>query len=346
MGDDKNQVNDNSNGVEVSDDAQHQAGNDSQPPLQGAAAGQAQIRINWVGVTKGFILVAWIVLLVYAASLAATRQVYPTLVKMPDTFRGYINGGPADEGKKNYRKIFEINSVWGLLQSYETKAPAPVISSILDLGFPRWDDARKVYEHGQFAGMDGVCDAYCRLFESVDNYLNAVVLSKDFDPTKARISHGIAPPVFKFSASNEEIAVPAVAVSWINSMRERLEKDEQLSNLIDSFFIMLVLGAFGSMVFLIKDFLYGEVRVKVAQYVFRPVLGMFLAMTVFLMDILTHSVLSTASIEALRLEPLFFLGIVSGMLAEQTYGVIYARAQKVIKKAAEEAGVSRDGGNG
>ncbi|WP_432735831.1 hypothetical protein [Maridesulfovibrio sp. FT414] len=294
---------------------------------------------NWPGVFKGFVLVAWIVFLLVSASMACSGKVYTMLQDFPGKFKESLNGQTLTKGPEYYAKKLEGGSVWELLRSYDTVAPYPVILSVLNAAFPRWTEMEHLYENG----CDGVVEVsgnYCSLFESVDKYLEAVVLTENLDPRNLSISYNVAPNVFKFAAEAEKVDFPEVAISWVMMMRAQKDKDKQLAKLTDSFFIMLVLGAFGSLVFLIKDFLYGEKRVRVAQYIFRPVLGMFLAMTVFLMDILTHSVLSTASVEELRLEPLYFLGIVSGMLAEQTYGVIYARAQKVIRKAAEDAGVT------
>ncbi|ETW93289.1 MAG: hypothetical protein ETSY1_39880 [Candidatus Entotheonella factor] len=104
-----------------------------------------------------------------------------------------------------------------------------------------------------------------------------------------------------------------------------------------------MIGTFGSVIFLVRDFinLEDESRTTLSAYLLKPILGMFLAIAVFIVDILGHATISSASILQIRHETLYVLALAAGLLSEQTYAVVSSRAQMALRNMQErDAGQS------
>lgn len=94
-----------------------------------------------------------------------------------------------------------------------------------------------------------------------------------------------------------------------------------------------MIGTFGSVIFLVRDFIdvEAEARTTLSSYLLKPILGMFLAIAVFIVDILAHAAVSSGSILAVRHETLYVLALAAGLLSDQTYAVVSSRAQMALK---------------
>ena len=72
-----------------------------------------------------------------------------------------------------------------------------------------------------------------------------------------------------------------------------------------------------------------------SDYIFRPILGIFLAVAVFVVDILAHSIISTSSILEIRYEPLYILALGAGLLSETAYAWVRRNADSAFAQREE-----------
>ncbi|WP_027721385.1 hypothetical protein [Maridesulfovibrio zosterae] len=283
-------------------------------------------------IIKGTLLIGWIVVLLILASLAASEKGDEILGAVSTQCSWKLISADADNSDST---ISNPETGWEYLVAYadDTYTPFSIIAAVLNIVRPGWADVGKA-EVKKGYPIEKLDSLYFPLFDVVDEHLKAIVQNENIDPKTSGIKREILPSAFLELEENNQgsLKLPEIALNWIDYKRNDNHKIEKQNKLIDTFFFMLVLGAFGSLVFLIKDFLDPITNTSYAQYLFRPILGMFLAMAVFLLDLLTHSFLSTSSIENLRVEPLYILGFAAGMLAEQAYAAVNSRAQKAIDR--------------
>ena len=100
--------------------------------------------------------------------------------------------------------------------------------------------------------------------------------------------------------------------------------------------LILSMGALGSLIFLTNDFLERDnAEEKFSMYIFRPLLGMALAFSIFVMFKSGQSLLGIDPVQ--RQSPFFiaFIGLISGLLAEKAYRRITLEGEKLF--AIEEA---------
>jgi hypothetical protein len=147
---------------------------------------------------------------------------------------------------------------------------------------------------------------------------------------QASLAQGIVPPIFR--GETEMTADNDVMRSWIQRRRDKADADKQVDELVNTFLLLIVLGAFGSMIFLTRDYIAKEVDTTISAYVFRPLLGMLLAVAMFVIDLLAHSFVSTADVASIRKEPLFILAFAAGLLSEPAYEIVHERAREALEK--------------
>jgi hypothetical protein len=178
-----------------------------------------------------------------------------------------------------------------------------------------------------------LAEQYDGLFRRVDSILQALVSDPTANVDRLLIATPEIPSVFRREAgviaSDDKIELSGVVATWIKEQRMRDAESKERKSLIDTFFLLMVLGAFGSLIFLSKAYIEREDQ-NLAAYVFRPILGMFLAVAVFIIDIAAHSIISTANILQTRHETLFLLALAAGILSEQAYEVVSVRAKAVL----------------
>ncbi|MHA2764447.1 hypothetical protein [Vibrio harveyi] len=280
---------------------------------------------------KSIILTGWGVLLIMFASIAYTGQVSNSLDAATDWFDKLIAPDVTSE------KVKVGGTGVGYLYDFEPFTPYYILSATMNSSLPNWIDAKAVQKkHGLEDVM--VIASYHTLFDAVDDHLIAIVQNRSLDPNKVTIPKSIIPIQFHhlMVENEDEVKLPEIAINYINQQRAVDSSFEFKVKLVDNFFIMLVLGAFGSLVFLIKGFLELNDSTSLSAYIFRPILGMFLAMAVFLLDILAHSIISSAKIEMMRVEPLYILGFAAGLLSEQAYTLLQERSKAALEKTKEE----------
>lgn len=322
---------------------------------------------NWARrLAKGVVLVIWIFVLVSLAGLAASGRASQEVVGFfkPNSFSYFVWSGQTTD-------LSPSDILTRYLRGRENPPP---IEAVLDkiLVHPSWSErhiagtppAAGLFRTSADAGKvraarnRWLIDQYDALFRRIDSLLQSLVRDPSVDVDGLSVASPAVPERFLHGTEgNQEIAaavlpdkilLPRAAVSWIKDQRIRNEKEKERNSLIDTFFLLIVLGAFGSLIFLTKDYIEREQQTLLAAYLFRPILGMFLAVAVFIVDIVAHSVISTASILQTRHETLFILALAAGMLSEQAYEVVSVRAKTALeewKKEREPTEAARGGGD-
>jgi hypothetical protein len=294
---------------------------------------------------RGVILLAWIVVLVFFAGLAATGKASEsvmTFFKRWDTFGSSANSTatttiPPRQHLEEYLAHYEY---------------PPPIEAIIDQVViePSWCMRDLGTEFGIRNPGRGekerpfwIKDQYYDLFGKTDSKLQALVSDRTFDPDGILpVESPVIPEVFKKEKKPSEVAIALVSwkitrevAAWIKEERIRRDAMKQRYALVDTFFLLMVLGAFGSLIFLSKDYIERQEATSIASLVFRPILGMFLAMAVFIVSMFGHTVISTADILKVRTETLYLLALAAGMLSEQAYEVLSTRASAALEKLKE-----------
>ena len=138
-------------------------------------------------------------------------------------------------------------------------------------------------------------------------------------------------------SKRELVDLPTTAKSWLKRERAIMKQKQDSLALLSTFMRLSILGAFGAIIFLIRDFTTPQGKsLPISIYIYRPFLGILLAIAVFVVDIMAHSVISTASILQIRPEPLYILALAAGLLSERVYDVIQNKASGAIDEYTEE----------
>jgi len=194
-----------------------------------------------------------------------------------------------------------------------------------DLGFCTEDETRKIV------------DAYKKLHFIIKSRLSALARSTvNLDSIIIDLPDEFADTSKK---SNLVLNQPEIQ-DWFATEREIIKKNAEARALFNTFLLLSAIGAFGALIFLIRDFISSSTEHKFSVFLFRPILGIFLAVAVFILDILAHSVISTSSIFEIRYEPLYILALAAGLLSDKVYNAVSIRANSAIKKYEENAEIA------
>jgi hypothetical protein len=181
---------------------------------------------------------------------------------------------------------------------------------------------------------------YLQLFNNLDNWLESqVVLFNERDDNQ--FLNVIIPLEFsgKSKSTSESIMLPDTVLSWFKQRRIKQTQRQSMLKLVDTFALLIVLGAFGSLIFLVWEYINGTKDTSFAAFCFRPVLGAFLAVAMFILDLSMHSVLSDSDMWAIRLEPLYLVALGAGLLSDQAYSILRDKSKEQMKKNAAQQDV-------
>ena len=163
------------------------------------------------------------------------------------------------------------------------------------------------------------------LFEIIEAKLIALTTSNSENVNSLTISNEILPAKFRFSPSDKfekkEIPLPPEAKNWV--IQEIATKNRL--KFIDTCMLLIILGAFGSIIFLISQHMKNEDKIEIKSYIFRPIFGILLAIATFVISISINGLTSTGKIEDLRTETILFLAFAAGLLSDKTYEMITKR---------------------
>lgn len=288
---------------------------------------------------KGLILIGWISFLIYVAILASTGDISCRLMDFQT------------DQKKNISELIDLNrkniSAFDFLEDYKNNrqgksivGDAPIIPLLNEIFTDqvKWYDLDISEFHKDSTDLLSLNkwkkEQYTSLFIQCDNLLYFLIRQKNKAISSIDVPGTFYPTPFMGIASEESsVVISQYFRQWITDRIDLQASHEKRGELINTFFLLLVLGAFGSLIFLIKDFIDKESTVWVEAYLFRPVLGMFLAMGMFILDLLAHSLLSTSGVVDVRIEPLYVLALASGLLSEQAYAIMNIRANAILERA-------------
>lgn len=305
---------------------------------------------------KGILLIAWICALIYFAGMAATERASYSVIAFfdpPKNERAAGNQLTPYQHLARYQKQFNypapiepmLNAIlsqqsWtgiDIIKNYESTNDDKNTTSSGTSFYSKTDINKK-----RTIILEWSSNKYNELFHNIHHFLDSLVSNKNLDLDNPRIArpripfefHSGLPKTVKENSSDEIkiINIPNQVLTWIQEERLRVTQEKQRHSLINTFFLLLVLGAFGSVIFLTKDYIERDINTLIAAYIFRPFLGMFLAVAVFLVDILAHSVISTADLLETRHETLYILALAAGMLSEQAYAAVSGRAQAALDR--------------
>lgn len=216
-------------------------------------------------------------------------------------------------------------------ERYQGKAleDIPPIGIVLDkLQTDTWRD-RKYIRENNLNKSD-----YIALFEIIEKNLLAISLDNLQDVNNLKISNGILPYKFKFSKDKfvvRDVPLPIEAKNWVISERDRRAE----LRLVDTFFIVIILGALGSIIFLIREHMFSEDSIDVKLYFYRPTFGMLLAVGTFVFSISLNGLFSEGKIEDVKTNSFFCLAFIAGLLSESTYESLRNKAQERLSAEAE-----------
>jgi hypothetical protein len=291
--------------------------------------------------TAGFLLFTWIIILLWLGSIA---------IEGASGFSNYIMSlFIPDRTAYRYLPGSSRSSPNAILKYYlDGFQNPPPIESMLDQFMinPTWRDidiASKFPQKDEKPTQEDkdrwISQQYLALFMNIERKLNEISKQDSIDLETVKILIAI-PASFKRNVSDvsiKEISLPIGAKIWIGEERKRKKDDDQMKELLQNLLMLIVLGAFGSLIFLIKEYIDQDETIPLSAYFFRPILGMFLALGMFVIVAMAQSVLSTASLLQIRKETLFILAFAGGLLTEQAYEVLYVRAKTAIEEFREQA---------
>jgi hypothetical protein len=298
---------------------------------------------DWIGnivgrLLKGGILLLWIISLLGLAIAAASNSVSEDIL-------AFIGSDPSSYFEDD---IVDPNEELKQYLDIKYGINPPPIESVIEkfLSEPSWterlltpqfvsenDDEKKAQENHWRE------ERYHRLFEKVNEKLTALALEKNNLLMDDIGIYDIIPPDFIHEKEKGvSYKLPAVAVNWINAEKPRIEDMQYRRKLIDTFVLLMVLGAFGSLIFLTRDYILSTEDSSVSTYIFRPILGMFLAVAMLIVDISAHAILSQSDILEVRRETLYLLAFAAGLLSEQAYNIVAKKAKGVLDAKSVEAG--------
>jgi hypothetical protein len=251
---------------------------------------------------RGFLLFLWITILSLVAFQTLIGNLADSLLPIDEAS---VEKAPLPNGKNDCSL--------GTLNYYlQYGDDPPPIRAVLEAVLPAWPGA-----------ID--CEDYRAQFIKVEGRLRSIARSiardKNADPKTGLLDTSILIPEFAKTRTLEATApqMPPEVQEWLLRESTRINDRERQRALLNTSLFLSVLGAFGALIFLVRDYINLDEEKKLSDYIFRPVLGVFLAVAVFVVDVLAHSVISTASILQVRHEPLFILALGAGLLSETAY---------------------------
>jgi hypothetical protein len=187
----------------------------------------------------------------------------------------------------------------------------PPISAVLYTLNPNWDAEKEVCTDETEEDRRHRRNPYTSVFQRIDERVRSFAAGSSTEARSISVDSSFLTDKFRPAPANAVavVSLPPELTIWIAQERIRLEKNKLKAALVDTFLLLTVIGAFGSLVFLTRDYIMKEETTAIGAYIFRPVLGVFLAIAIFTLDIFAHAIISTAGILEIRHEPLYVLAL-------------------------------------
>jgi hypothetical protein len=280
-------------------------------------------------IAKGLILISWYATLVVAVSIAYKGLASDSITKFYDNIYSdsSVMLGPIEDTP--------ITSPLDYLYfEYQGEYPKNILVILLNSMQPSWSKksffSDVLNKKGEM--LLWAKDKYYVLFITAEAYLKTAIENSSVNLSEKINLTEILSQDFLIT-ENTTVTLPMTVQNWINKQRENSSFIQARKNLADTFLILIILGTFGSLIFLTRDYISnsnGDEN-NIASYLFRPLFGMAMAMAMFIVDMVAHSVISTGGIENIRNETMYLLGLSSGLLAEKAYEILQQKARHGLK---------------
>lgn len=297
---------------------------------------------------RGFILFFWIVILAVISFYSLKGSLADSMLS-DDLETDFRHLDPSSLFKnyftdKDDKGRVECPSGTALitLASRYREAPPPPLETIIGKLLPNFDWAHALQPEGGLCNLDDIkklYKSYVELSNRFEKSLRSLAKNEPEDTKTAFLDPAILLAEFKGKVEIPEARVAELSPEtqdWIAEEKIRIEKEKKANALLGAFFLLSALGALGALIFLIRDYTYSVNDNKLRVYIFQPILGIFLAVAVFIVDILAHSVISTASVLEIRYEPLYILALGAGLMSEKAYDAIRRRADSAFDQYAKK----------
>ncbi len=285
--------------------------------------------------TKNLILITWIVLLtsiglitVYTNNIF--RQIKSTFQltsfqKKLDCAAQSINSIELENNNNldlKEEKIFQSLLIYK--NCFHLKEGIPPIESIL------YDIYNDLDLTKDFKLRD-----YIQLYIAIETRLEAKAIAPSENQDLNTIKNDIIPPQFrKKEFKEQDIDLSLEVKNWISQESERNKLITGINsvtfNLLNTFILLIILGGFGSLIFLTREHLENEEKIPIKAYIYKPLLGMFLAIASFIANISVHTLVSESEIQKIRRETLLLVAFSAGLISEQAYSAITEKAKKAL----------------
>ena len=254
-------------------------------------------------------------------------------------FKKQYESSTAQQSYNLYREQqFKVN------EKLSIQVGQPPIEAILDLATNKnWRNENcRYHDIGTFATFDRIERILIALSTSPEIFegqeitsVSAIIPSQIClnGATSATEGNGKNPP-----QETEIIVISPEIRSWINQEITYRTNRQKAINLFDTFILLSILGAFGSMIFLINDFMSGnkETRRPIFEYALKPAFGMFLAIATFVIAIGANGVLNPSNALSVNSQFIYLLGLGSGLLSDKAYKHLIERLSTVFDKPEDE----------
>jgi hypothetical protein len=155
-------------------------------------------------------------------------------------------------------------------------------------------------------------------FKAMDDVLAALIEDPEFDPRTGSLTKDALPSEFSVHAAPSFTGkLPLPVQSWV--LRERMQR-----TLLDLFVLLSVIGTFGSLIYLLVQFIAGQ-PTTIVEFLFRPTLGAFLAVAIFVADIGLLGMTSSAGVFEVRAPTLYLFALGAGLSSDVVYAYLLAR---------------------
>ena len=245
-------------------------------------------------------------------------------------FKTQYENATAQQSYNLYREQqFKVN------EKLSIQVGQPPVEAILDLATNKnWRNQKCTYkEIGTFATFDRI-ERILIAFSSEPQIFEG----QEINTVSAMIPSGICLKGENSEDSRkvtEIIAISPEIRHWINKESNYRKNRQKAINLFDTFVLLAALGAFGSIIFLINDFMSSEkeTRRPIFEYALKPVFGMFLAIATFVIAIGTNGVINPSNVLSVNSQFIYLLGLGSGLLSDTAYKKLVERLSEVFTKA-------------
>lgn len=291
---------------------------------------------------RGILLTVWIIGLSSLGVAALTGSVSTWLLhtKPISTFRS------VDPGKTGTAEMaIQLYEMWA--QCFPGRGQMAPVSAVLDEIWPKWQSASRDNDNLQRPPKVWA-QQWVECFNTIENWLGEYVSMEDERNRVYSVRKETVPASLRETINYDQVtALPRAAVAWIEAQRVAAANTRRALELADTGIIVIVIGAFGSLIFLLCSLVSlgqneGTTALSVEDFFFRPFLGAFLGLAFLIVDVVTHAVVSTGSILEIRRESLYGLALAAGLLSEKAYKRLgESLAGRLVSKEQETPGDSR-----